>query len=112
WFPECRSTMSNVWRRLHTGFMLDKGLRTGFSRSRRGGEATVIQSVDRPIRVLPALQGSRRMALSELATRLELPPSTVHGLVRTLVAHGLVVQEGGSNRYQLGRAWLRLGTLY
>ena len=72
----------------------------------------VIQSVDRAIRVLTALQGSRRMALSELATRLELPPSTVHGLVRTLVAHGLVVQERGSNRYQLGPAVLRLGNVY
>src|SRR3954467_2506008 len=72
----------------------------------------VIQSVDRAIRVLTALQGSRRMALSELATRLELPPSTVHGLVRPLVAHGLVVQERGSNRYQLGPAVLRLGNVY
>src|SRR4051794_24253296 len=52
------------------------------------------------------------MALSELATRLELPPSTVHGLVRTLVAHGLVVQERGSTRYQLGPAVLRLGNVY
>jgi DNA-binding IclR family transcriptional regulator len=72
----------------------------------------VIQSVDRAIRVLTALQGSRRMALSELATRLELPPSTVHGLLRTLVAHGLVVQERGSTRYQLGPAVLRLGNVY
>jgi DNA-binding IclR family transcriptional regulator len=73
---------------------------------------TVIQSVDRAVRVLTALQGSRRMALSELATRLELPPSTVHGLIRTLVAHGLVVQERGSTRYQLGPAVLRLGNVY
>jgi len=72
----------------------------------------VIQSVDRAVRVLTALQGSRRMALSELATRLELPPSTVHGLIRTLVAHGLVVQERGSTRYQLGPAVLRLGNVY
>ena len=72
----------------------------------------MIQSVDRAVRVLTALQGSRRMALSELATRLELPPSTVHGLIRTLVAHGLVVQERGSTRYQLGPAVLRLGNVY
>ncbi len=72
----------------------------------------MIQSVDRAIRVLTALGGSRRMALSELAARLELPPSTVHGLVRTLVAHGLVVQERGSSRYQLGPAVLRLGNVY
>ncbi|MGY1717622.1 IclR family transcriptional regulator [Blastococcus sp. SYSU DS0552] len=72
----------------------------------------MIQSVDRAVRVLTALQGSRRMALSELAARLELPPSTVHGLVRTLVSHGLVAQERGSGRYQLGPAVLRLGNVY
>ena len=72
----------------------------------------MIQSVDRALRVLTALGGSRRMALSELAARLELPPSTVHGLVRTLVAHGLVIQERGSSRYQLGPAVLRLGNVY
>ncbi len=72
----------------------------------------MIQSVDRAVRVLTALQGQRRMALSELAARLELPPSTVHGLVRTLMGHGLVVQERGSTRYQLGPAVLRLGNVY
>jgi DNA-binding IclR family transcriptional regulator len=72
----------------------------------------VIQSVDRAIRVLSALQGARRMSLSELAARLELAPSTTHGIVRTLVEHGMVVQERGSSRYQLGPAVLRLGNVY
>jgi DNA-binding IclR family transcriptional regulator len=72
----------------------------------------VIQSIDRAIRVLFALQGARRLTLSELAGRLGLPPSTVHGIVRTLVAQGLVVQEHGFGRYQLGPAVLRLGSVY
>jgi DNA-binding IclR family transcriptional regulator len=72
----------------------------------------VIQSVDRAIRVLTALQGTRRMSLSELAARLDLAPSTTHGIVRSLVEHGMVVQERGSNRYQLGPAVLRLGNVY
>ena len=72
----------------------------------------MIQSVDRAVRVLTALQSARRMTLSELAARLELPPSTVHGLVRTLVGHGLVVQERRSGRYQLGPAVLLLGNVY
>ena len=72
----------------------------------------MIQSIDRAIRVLFALQGARRMTLSELASRLELPPSTVHGIVRTLVAQGMVVQEHGFGRYQLGPAVLRLGNVY
>ena len=76
------------------------------------GRTNVIQSVDRAIRVLSALQGARRMSLSELATRLDLAPSTTHGIVRSLVEHGMVVQERGSSRYQLGPAVLRLGNVY
>jgi len=72
----------------------------------------VIQSIDRAIRVMTALQGARRMSLSELAERLELAPSTTHGIVRSLVEHGMVVQERGSSRYQLGPAVLRLGNVY
>lgn len=72
----------------------------------------MIQSVDRAIRILAALQGARRMSLSELSGRLELPPSTVHGIIRTLVDHGMVTQERGSGRYQLGPAVLRLGNVY
>ena len=72
----------------------------------------MIQSVDRAIRVLSALQGARRISLSELAARLDLAPSTTHGIVRSLVEHGMVVQERGSSRYQLGPAVLRLGNVY
>jgi DNA-binding IclR family transcriptional regulator len=72
----------------------------------------VIQSVDRALRVLAALSGARRMSLGEIAARLELPPSTVHGIVRTLLSHGMVVQERDSGRYRLGPATLRLGNVY
>src|SRR4051794_32095863 len=72
----------------------------------------VIQSVDRAARVLFALQGERRLGIADLAIRLELAPSTVHGIVKTLAAHNLVVQDPGSGRYQLGPAVLRLGNVY
>jgi DNA-binding IclR family transcriptional regulator len=72
----------------------------------------VIQSIDRAIRVLLALQGERRLGIADLAVRLELAPSTVHGIVKTLAAHHLVVQDRGSGRYQLGPAVLRLGNVY
>ncbi|MGL5815924.1 MAG: IclR family transcriptional regulator [Phycicoccus sp.] len=72
----------------------------------------MIQSIDRALRVLVALQGTRRMSLGEIAARLDLPPSTVHGIVRTLLAHGMVVQERDSGRYRLGPATLRLGNVY
>jgi DNA-binding IclR family transcriptional regulator len=72
----------------------------------------MIQSVDRSVRILLALQGARRLSLSDLAAQVELPGSTVHGILRTLAAHGMVEQEPGSLRYMLGPAVLRLSSVY
>ena len=72
----------------------------------------MIQAVDRALRILAVLQGGRRMSLGEIATAIDLAPSTVHGLVRTLLAHGMVQQEIDSSRYRLGPATLRLGNVY
>jgi DNA-binding IclR family transcriptional regulator len=72
----------------------------------------MIQSVDRALRILTVLQGGRRMSLGEVAARLDLPPSTVHGIIRTLVAHGVVLQERDSGRYRMGPAVLRMGNVY
>ena len=74
--------------------------------------APLIQSVDRSVRILLALQAARRLSLSDLSARLELPNSTVHGILRTLAAHGMVEQEPGSARYMLGPAVLRLSSVY
>ena len=76
------------------------------------GSDAVIQSVDRAVQILTTLQRTREMALGELAGALGLPPSTTHGLVKTLAAHGMVVQDHGSGRYRLGPATLRLGNVY
>ncbi|WP_028922532.1 IclR family transcriptional regulator [Pseudonocardia acaciae] len=72
----------------------------------------MIQAVDRALRILTVLQGARRLNLGEIAARLDLAPSTVHGLIRTLLAHGMVQQERDSGRYRLGPATLRLGNVY
>ena len=72
----------------------------------------MIQAVDRALRILAVLGGGRRMSLGEIASAIDLAPSTVHGLVRTLLAHGMVQQEKDSGRYRLGPATLRLGNIY
>jgi DNA-binding IclR family transcriptional regulator len=72
----------------------------------------VIQSVDRALRILAVLKGDHRMSLGEIAQRLELPPSTVHGIIRTLLSHRMVVQEHDSGLYRLGPAVLTLGNVY
>jgi DNA-binding IclR family transcriptional regulator len=72
----------------------------------------VIQAIDRAARVLAALQGSRHLGISELGAILELPPSTVHGIVKSLQAHGLVVKEPHGQRYMLGPTLLQLSNVY
>jgi DNA-binding IclR family transcriptional regulator len=72
----------------------------------------LIQSVDRSVRILLALQGARRLSLADLAARVELPASTVHGILATLAVHGMVEREGGSSRYMLGPAVVRLSSVY
>ncbi len=72
----------------------------------------MIQSVDRALRILGVLQGHHRLSLGEIAGRLELPASTVHGIIRTLLLHRVVVQELDSGLYRLGPAVLSLGNVY
>lgn len=72
----------------------------------------MIQAIDRAAKVLQSLQGARHLGIKDLATELALPPSTVHGIVKSLQAHGLVAQEPGSNRYMLGPALLKLSNVY
>jgi len=100
--------MSNDARKLRACFNLVKGC-SGIDVE---AEGLVIQSVDRAIRILLALQGERRLGIAELEVRLELAPSTVHGIVKTLAAHSLVTQDAATGRYQLGPTVLRLGNVY
>ena len=73
----------------------------------------MIQSVDRAARILRALAGAPgRLGVSELAERLGLAKTTVHGLLRTLHDHGLVEQDPDSDKYQLGPQLLRLSNRY
>lgn len=72
----------------------------------------MIQSIDRAARILALLRGARRLGISELGAALDLPPSTVHGIVKSLQAHGLVARETNGQRYVLGPALLELSSVY
>lgn len=73
----------------------------------------MIQSVDRAARILKALAAHPgRLGVSELSERLGLAKGTVHGLLRTLQAHGLVEQHSDSDKYQLGPELLQLSYRY
>lgn len=72
----------------------------------------MIQAIDRAAKVLSSLQGARHLGITELGVLLELPPSTVHGIVKSLQQHGLVAKEPNGNRYMLGPALLKLSNVY
>lgn len=73
----------------------------------------MIQSVDRAARILAVLStGHGRLGVSELSTELGLAKGTVHGLLRTLQAHGLVEQDPETDKYQLGASLLALSNSY
>ncbi len=69
-----------------------------------------IQSIERASAVLHFLGAvPEPVALGELSRMLSLPKPTVHGIVRTLVGVGFVVQDPDSGRYSLGEGLARLG---
>ncbi|MCH6159321.1 IclR family transcriptional regulator [Streptomyces marispadix] len=75
--------------------------------------ARTIQSLERAAAVLRLLAGGeRRLGLSDIASSMELPKGTAHGLLRTLQQEGFVEQDGATGKYQLGAELLRLGTSY
>lgn len=72
----------------------------------------MIQSVDRALRILLALQEERLLGVSELADKLDLAKGTVHGLLQTLAARSVVQQDPASGKYSLGPALLVMGNVY
>jgi IclR family acetate operon transcriptional repressor len=67
-----------------------------------------VQSLSRAFAILEAMaDAGGEIGLSQLATEAQLPPATIHRLVRTLVDLGYVRQEP-SRHYSLGPRLMRL----
>src|SRR5579875_4191276 len=67
-----------------------------------------VQSLARAFAILEAMaDAGGEIGLSQLATAAQLPPATIHRLVRTLVDLGYVRQEP-SRQYSLGPRLVRL----
>ncbi|RWM12371.1 MAG: IclR family transcriptional regulator [Mesorhizobium sp.] len=68
-----------------------------------------VAAVSRCLTLLELLAGEREpVELSDLADRLDMPPSAVHRLIATLVNHGWIIQDNASQKYALS---LRMSTL-
>lgn len=73
----------------------------------------MIQSVDRAITILYMFNRQvQELGITEMAQVLNLPKSTVHGLVRTLEARDLLAQNPENGKYRLGLKVYELGMAY
>lgn len=70
----------------------------------------MIQSLVRTLDLLDALKESgKAVPLVELSQMVDLPPSTIHRILKTLCARHYVVRDGKTHLYRLGPALISLG---
>ncbi len=69
-----------------------------------------IRSVAKALMILDLLAASQReMSLAELAREMDLPKSTLHGLLSTLRDYGYIEQSAFDGRYRLGVRLFEIG---
>lgn len=69
-----------------------------------------VQSIDRAMAILNCFsEKNQELKLSEIAERLDLNKSTVHGILNTLKYHGIIDQVEETQRYKLGLYLVELG---
>ena len=70
-----------------------------------------VQSVDRALMILDILsEADDGMSLTSISEKIELPKSTVHGLITTLKDRGYVEQREEDDHYKLGSRLFELGS--
>jgi DNA-binding IclR family transcriptional regulator len=71
-----------------------------------------VKSAYRALDVLEAIAASGPASISELARRLGIPKSSLHGLIHTLTDRGWVASAEGGTRFRLGLRALQVGTRF
>lgn len=72
----------------------------------------MIQSIDRAMSIIHILRSDphrNEWSISELSKRTELPISTMHRLLNSLIDHGLVIQNPNTKHYKIGLLWMEIG---
>jgi DNA-binding IclR family transcriptional regulator len=78
-----------------------------------GRSTQPVKSADRTLEVLEVLAATpRRRSLIELARELDIPKSSLHGILRTMVQRGWVETDGTGLRFGLGVRALQVGAAY
>jgi DNA-binding IclR family transcriptional regulator len=72
----------------------------------------LIQSIDRALQILESFSNEEKeLGVTEIANRLDLHKSTVHGILTTLEYRGYIKKNVKTGKYQLGLKLLELGNL-
>lgn len=72
-----------------------------------------VKSADRTLEVLELLASSpERRGLGELARALDIPKSSLHGILRTMARRGWVETDATGTRFKLGVRALQVGAAY
>lgn len=70
----------------------------------------MIQSLLRSLELLEFLkEPGHKFTIAELTAKMELPPSTIHRMLKTLCEKKFVIRDEHSHTYQLGPALISLG---
>lgn len=85
--------------------------RRGRPRSAKDQGGTV-QVLDRALDMLDLLAAHPGLTLSEVAERMEQSPSTVHRLLHSLAARGMVESDSATQAWNIGPATFRLGSAF
>lgn len=71
-----------------------------------------VKSADRTLELLEALAEGGPRGLVELSRELDIPKSSLHGLLRTMAKRGWVETDAGGSRFGLGVRALQVGAAY
>ncbi|ASO20982.1 Transcriptional regulator KdgR [Actinoalloteichus hoggarensis] len=77
-----------------------------------GGAHAPVKSADRVLAILECLAEHGELTLGELRTRLDIPKSSLHALLHTLLDRRWIDQDGSRTRFSLGVRALQIGTAY
>lgn len=72
----------------------------------------MVQSIDRAMHIINILVSDpykTDWSITDLAERTELPLSTMHRLLSSLMDHGLVMQNPSTKHYKAGYIWMEIG---
>lgn len=71
-----------------------------------------VKSSDRTLEILERLADAGRRTLGELARELDIPKSSLHGILRTMAQRGWVEVDATGTRFRLGLRALQVGSAY